>query len=324
MNRTNGNNGNSYLRKHGLIKVQQLSRPTIDEIFAIADQMKLGNYDSQSLRGKLMLTFFYESSTRTRLSHEIAMVKLGGTVISTDQARLFSSVSKGEGVGDSFRVMGGYGPDIIVVRYDRKGELEEAQMLAGVPIINAGDGTGQHPTQALLDLYTIKEKFGQIQGLNIALVGDLEHGRTVRSLCYMLAKHFPDNIIHLVAPRLVGMKMDVKKYLKNHGIKFYETESLKDVLLTADVFYQTRVQTERFKENPAILAKVQLASKDLIIGATALKQMKPEAIILHPLPRINEIEKDVDADSRAWYFRQAENGLYVRMALLKMILGNDH
>ena len=321
---TNGN-GCGYLKKHGLIRVQQLSRPTIDEIFLAADQMKTGNFDSRLLYGKLMVTLFYEPSTRTRLSHEIAMHKLGGTVISTDNARFSSSAAKGETIGDFFRVIGAYGPDIIVVRYDRKGELEEAQKRAGVPIINAGDGTGQHPTQALLDLYTIRERFGKIEGLNIAMVGDLMNGRTVRSLCYLIAKHFPGNKIFLVSPALTKMKRDVNKYMRDNGVEFHETERLDVVLPAADVIYQTRVQVERFKEDPARLAQVQQASKSLIIGPSALAQMKQEGIILHPLPRVNEIETAVDADPRAWYFRQAQNGLYVRMALLKMILaGNGH
>ena len=180
MKNTNGTNGNGYLRRHGLIKVQQLTRPTIDAIFAAADQVKQGHFDSQALRGKLMVVLFYEPSTRTKFSHEIAMAKLGGTVISTDSARVFSSAAKGETIGDTFEVIGGYEPDIIVVRYDRKGELEEAQRRAGIPVINAGDGTGQHPTQALLDLFTIREKFGEIQGLHIAIGGaprllDVDH-----------------------------------------------------------------------------------------------------------------------------------------------------
>lgn len=320
MKTTNGTNNNGYLRKHGLIKVQQLNRPTIDAIFATADQMKQGHFDSQALRGKLMVVVFYEPSTRTKFSHEIAMAKLGGTVISTDSARVFSSAAKGETLGDTFEVIGGYEPDIVVVRYDRKGELEEAQKRAGVPIINAGDGTGQHPTQALLDLYTIREKFGKIDGLNIAMAGDLKHGRTVRSLCYLMAKHFPGNIIHLVSPSPVRMREDVKKYIKKHCVEFHETENLDDVLPVADVLYQTRVQDERYKKNPALLAKVRQASKRLIIGPATLARMKPEAIIMHPLPRIDEIERSVDADPRAWYFRQAKNGLFVRMALLKMII----
>jgi len=321
MKTTNGNGSNGYLKRHGLIKVQQLTRATIDAIFAAAHQMKDGNYDSQALRGRLMVTLFYEPSTRTRLSHEIAMVNLGGTVISTDNARVFSSAAKGETLGDSFRVIGGYGPDIIVVRYDRKSELEEAQKQAGVPIINAGDGTGQHPTQALLDLFTIKEKFGRIEGLHIVMAGDLKNGRTVRSLCYLIAKHFPGNVIHLVSPGPAKMKEDVKAYLRKHDVEFDEAENLDDVLPVIDVLYQTRVQDERYKKSPDLLAKVRQANKRLIIGPAALDQMKKEAIIMHPLPRVDEIEKSVDADPRAWYFRQAQNGLFVRMALLKMILG---
>jgi aspartate carbamoyltransferase catalytic subunit len=325
MNKHNGTNGtHGYLKKHGVIKAQQFDLPTLEAIFSATEQMKLGNFDSQLLRGKIMVTLFYEPSTRTRISHEMAMVRLGGTVISTDNARQFSSAAKGETLADSLRVVAGYGPSIIVIRYDKKGELEEAQKLAGVPIINAGDGTGQHPTQALLDLFTIRKKFGKLEGLKIAMVGDLANGRTVRSNCYLLAKHFPHNTIYLVSPGQVRMGDDVKRYLKKHGVLFYESETFDNVLPQADVIYQTRVQAERFKDRPDFLAQVNEAGKRLTITPAVAQRMKPGAIILHPLPRITEINPKVDSDPRAWYFHQAQNGLFVRMALLKMILTNGH
>jgi len=324
MNKPNGITS-SYLRTHGLIKAQQLDRPTIEAIFATANRMQTGNYDSQALRGRVVITLFYERSTRTRVSFEMAAHKLGANVISIPDAPTFSSVGKGETLRDTLMVIGGYGPATIIIRYDKKGGLEEAPKFAGVPIINAGDGTGQHPTQALLDLYTIVERFGKIEGLHIAMVGDLANGRTVRSNCYLLAKHFPHNTIHLVSPAQTRMGEDVKRYLKKHQVVFHESEALDDVLSAADVVYQTRVQAERFKDRATLLEEVKRASKKLVIDQKTLALMKKEAIILHPLPRVDEIDLAVDADPRAWYFKkQTPNGLFIRMALLEMILGANH
>lgn len=306
---------------HGIIKAQQFDKKTIETIFSVADDMKNVGYDySEALKGKIMATLFCEPSTRTRASFEIAMMRLGGKVFSTENAREFSSMAKGETVEDSTRVISGYGVHVIVLRYHLEGGAERAQSASSVPIINAGDGPGQHPTQALLDLYTIKKKFGQNGGLNIAMVGDLLNSRTVSSLCYFLAKHYRNNRIYFVSPKQTQMRDDVKAYLDKYGVKYSEMNELDEVLPLADVIYQTRVQTERFKKQPKLLKEVTKASKKLAITPDTLKRMKQEAIIMHPLPRITEINQAVDSDPRAVYFRQAENGLYVRMALLKMIL----
>jgi len=248
------------------------------------------------------------------------MHKLGGTVVGTENAREFSSAAKGERLEDSIRVISGYGMDVIVLRYHEEGGAERAQLSSSVPVINAGDGAGQHPTQALLDLYTIRAKFKSLEKLNIVLSGDLANGRTVRSLCYFLAKHYPDNRIHLVSPAQTRMKDDVKKYLKQHGVTFTESDELESVVSTADVIYQTRVQKERFHNDAALFTEVAKASEKLAITKKVAKRMKKEAIIMHPLPRLAEISLDVDGDSRAFYFQQAQNGLFVRMALLKMII----
>ncbi|OGF24540.1 aspartate carbamoyltransferase [Candidatus Falkowbacteria bacterium RIFCSPLOWO2_12_FULL_45_13] len=303
-----------------VIRAQQFDETTIKEVFAIADTMRAGHFDSEALRGKIMVALFYEPSTRTRLSFETAMLRLGGRVIGTENAREFSSAAKGEKLEDTIKVISGYGPDVIVLRYHEEGGAERAQHSSPVPIINAGDGTGQHPTQALLDLFTIRQEFGRIDNLDIALVGDLSNGRTVRSLCYFLAKHYPNNRVHLVSPEQTKMRDDVKAYLDKYDVRYSEANELDSVLPVADVIYQTRVQKERFKDNPTLYQDVVRASEKLIITPSALKQMKQQAIIMHPLPRVKEIDHAVDDDPRAAYFRQAQNGLYVRMALLKMVI----
>jgi aspartate carbamoyltransferase catalytic subunit len=301
-----------------IIKAQQFDKRTIERIFATAARME-ESVPAKILDGKIMATLFYEPSTRTRLSFEAAMLRLGGQVISTENAKEFSSAAKGESLEDSIRVASGYA-DIVVLRYDNEGGAARAVAFSkGVPIINAGDGAGQHPTQALLDLYTIKKRFGKIEGLEIAMVGDLLNGRTVRSLAYFLAKHYPKNTIYFVSPEVSRMKDDIKNYLDRYRMKWIETGDLKPILPRLDVIYQTRVQKERFR-NSDTYSLVCEQSNALAITRHTLKAMKPEAIIMHPLPRLCEISYVVDKDPRAHYFHQARNGLYVRMALLKMIL----
>jgi aspartate carbamoyltransferase catalytic subunit len=265
------------------------------------------------------LTLFYEASTRTRLSFESAMKRLGGRVISTENAKEFSSAVKGESLEDTIRVVSTY-CDLIVLRYDKEGGAKRAKESSSVPIINAGDGSGQHPTQALLDLYTIKKCFGEIRGLKIAMVGDLLNGRTVRSLSYFLAKHYPDNEIYFISPNRVRMRDDIKEYLDRYKLIWSEVDNFQNILPILDVIYQTRVQKERFEENQLAYEEIVSESEKLIIDRQKVEQMKPSAIIMHPLPRLSEIRYGVDKDPRAKYFEQAENGLYVRMALLKMIL----
>ncbi len=303
----------------GVIEGQQFDQATLEEIFRIAaDMEKMTSPDL--LQGKIMASLFYEPSTRTRLSFEAAMHRLGGSVISTENAQQFSSKAKGESLEDSVRVISGY-CDVIVLRYHKEGGAERAQRFSRVPVINAGDGKGQHPTQALLDLYTIRKSFGSLNGLSIAMVGDLSNGRTVRSLSIMLAKHFPDNRIIFVSPKQTRMGDDVKEYINRHGVKWEETDDLKAAAPMADVIYQTRVQRERFQDgDSAIYEEVIKESDRFTINEEILGLMKKVSIIMHPLPRVTEISYAVDKDPRARYFEQAENGLYVRMALLKMIL----
>jgi aspartate carbamoyltransferase catalytic subunit len=307
------------MKLHHIIEAQQFEQEWLEkELFPLADEMekvaKRGG--SIDLSGKRMVTFFYEPSTRTRASFEIAMDLLGGkTVFSTENARQFSSVAKGETIEDTVKVLSGYRPDVIVLRTDEEGMVLRAAAVSSVPIINAGDGIGQHPTQALLDLYTIHKEIGKITGISIAMCGDLNRGRTVRSLSYLLGK-FPDIKIYFVSPEAARMRDDIKDYLKRHNVWFAEEPDLRIVAPKVDVIYQTRTQKERGE----LLTKYEKNPGFYIVNQEVLNKMKKGAIIMHPLPHIEEITPEVDSDPRATYFRQAENGLYVRMALLKLLL----
>ncbi len=307
----------ALMKLHHVIEAQQFDLPTLDELFKVTEKMEKlvaegGVLDYQKC---VMATLFYEPSTRTRFSFETAMHRLGGRVISTENAAEFSSVAKGETLEDTIRVMNGYA-DVIVMRHYEVGAAKRASAVSRIPVINAGDGVGQHPTQALLDLYTIRKEIGAIDGLRIAMVGDLAQGRTVRSLAYLLSK-FRDIKMHFVAPPLLKMKEDILDYLREHKVWFTEGVSLEEVLPQADVVYQTRVQKERFGDRSADYEKCRGV---YVIHRASLRLMKPNAIVMHPLPRLDEISMEVDEDPRAAYFRQAQNGLYVRMALLTMVL----
>lgn len=305
------------IQLNGIIRAQQFDKKTLDVIFNTTEKMKT-HISSNLLKGKIMISFFEEESTRTRFSFEAAMIRLGGSVISTENAKMFSSLAKGENMTRAIKVISGYG-DVIVLRQSKKGEMEKLQRFSRVPIINAGDGPGQHPTQALLDLYTILERFRKIEGLNIVLMGDLLNGRTVRSLCYFLAKHYSKNKLFLVSPKQLRMEKDIIEYLAKYKVDFVETTDLSEIIAKADVLYQTRVQRERFDSDDEY-DKAMRVGKKLIITKETLGKIKQDAIIMHPMPIKNEITDEVDNDPRAWYFKQADNGLYVRMALLKMIL----
>jgi aspartate carbamoyltransferase catalytic subunit len=301
---------------------QQFDLELLDIIFNVADEMKKDlsagqRYYSQALKDKIMASLFYEPSTRTRFSFESAMARLGGSILTTENAKEFSSAAKGETLYDSTRVMCGYA-DLIVMRHNEPGSAKRASEASSVPVINAGDGSGQHPTQALLDLYTIKDCFPTIDGLSIAMVGDLKYGRTVRSLSYLLTKY--DNItIYFVSPSVCRMDDDLKDYLTANNVEWQEEDSLEKVLPLVDCVYMTRIQKERFND----LEDYQRASGKYILGLDQVKLMKEKSIIMHPLPRVDEISREVDDDPRAKYFEQAENGIYIRMALLFLLLGDD-
>jgi aspartate carbamoyltransferase catalytic subunit len=232
----------------------------------------------------------------------------------TDNAREFSSAAKGETLEDTIRIVSGYA-DVIVLRHYEEGAAKRAASVSSVPLINAGDGPGQHPTQALLDLYTIRDELGRIDGLNIAMVGDLANGRTVRSLTYLLSK-FRQIKIWFVAPPQVAMRDDLKAHLDEHHIPWVENDDLDAVLPEVDVVYQTRIQKERFTDP----AQYEALKGIYRIDDHALALMRKYAIVMHPLPRVDEIAPEVDADPRAAYFRQARNGLHIRMALLDRLL----
>jgi len=302
---------------HHIIESQQFDRDFLEKkLFPLAKEMEkvVKEGGSDILTGKRMITLFYEPSTRTRASFEMAMDLLDGKVVfSTENARQFSSAAKGETLEDTIRILNGYRPDVIVLRYDEEGGAKRAAEVSQVPIINAGDGTGQHPTQALLDLYTIQKEIGRISDTSIAMVGDLTRGRTVRSLSYLYTK-FPGVKIYFISPEATKMRDDIKEYLKEKRIRFEEGNDLREVASKVDVIYQTRTQ----KERGSLLGKDDKSFS--LVNQEVLNLMKKDAIVMHPLPHTEEIAPEVDLDPRAAYFRQAENGLYIRMALLKLLL----
>lgn len=301
-----------------VIEAQQFDRDLLGGIFEVARQMEDVEKDSgraQVLKGYLMATLFYEPSTRTRLSFESAMKRLGGEVLTTENAREFSSAAKGETLEDTIRTVEGYS-DIIVLRHFENGAAKQAAAAAVIPVINAGDGPGQHPTQALLDVYTIQQELGRLDDIKVGLVGDLANGRTVRSLAYLLAKY--NNVkFFFVAPDVVKMKDDIKDYLKSKNVEWEESTDLKEVASKCDVVYQTRIQRERFGDRIELYNK---ARGKYIVDKGVMNALQKHAVVLHPLPRLDEITVEVDADPRAAYFRQVKNGLYIRMAILKLLL----
>jgi aspartate carbamoyltransferase catalytic subunit len=302
-------------RLRHVIESQQFSRPLLEEIFELAGEIRSQpHHFSGRLNGQVMAALFYEPSTRTRLSFEAAMLRLGGRTMGTDNAREFSSAAKGETLEDTIRIVSGYA-DVIVLRHYEEGAARRAAAASSVPVINAGDGPGQHPTQALLDLYTIRDEIGHVDGIRIAMVGDLANGRTVRSLTYMLSK-FRDVRICFVSPPQVAMRDDIKAHLDERHVAWVETQDLDAVLPQVDVVYQTRIQKERFPDDASYLA-VKGAHR---IDGRVMSLLRRQAIVMHPLPRVDEIAPEVDADPRAAYFRQARNGLYIRMALLDKVL----
>ncbi len=297
--------------KH-VIESQQFNRKLIDTIFSIAGQLE--KKTDNSLKGKIMASLFYEPSTRTRFSFESAMLRLGGSVITTENAKEFSSASKGETLEDSIRVICSY-CDVIVLRHYEQGASKRASAVACVPVINAGDGAGQHPTQGLLDLYAIQRELNRIDGITIAMVGDLKHGRTIRSLSYLLGKYKEVKIL-FISPKALRVGADIKAYLRRHKVEYEELENLEKVISDVDVLYQTRIQKERFDSEKEYKKFKGCYQIDLRLEGL----MKKGSIIMHPLPRVDEILVEVDASPKAVYFKQAKYGLYIRMALLKTVL----
>lgn len=300
-----------------ILTAAQFSREQIETLLTHADDFAARLEQGERLRsldGKLLATIFYEPSTRTRLSFEAAMQRLGGGVISVAEAKTASSVVKGESLPDTIRTIAQYA-DAIVLRHPEKGAAQVAADASHVPVFNAGDGTGEHPTQALLDLYTIRAEKGTLDGLRIALVGDLKNGRTVHSLARALSNFKVE--FSFVAPAALSMPVEVTDYLRERDFVVEETNDLARSLQKADVVYMTRVQKERFSD-----VKQYEKLKDFyILNRQLVEQAKPGLVVMHPLPRVDEIATEVDALPNAAYFRQMRNGVYVRMALLAAVLG---
>jgi aspartate carbamoyltransferase catalytic subunit len=297
-----------------LIESQQFDSELLFGLFKRADQLRVA--PSSSMRGKVLATLFYEPSTRTRLSFESAMLRLGGSVLSTENAKEFSSAIKGESMEDTARIVSAYA-DGIVIRHYEEGSSKLAAQVASKPVINAGDGRGQHPTQALLDLYTIYREIGRVDKFTIAMVGDLANGRTIRSLAYLLGK-FKEIKIIFVSPSNLKVGADIKEYLSRHEVDFVEEDDLSKVLPTVDIIYMTRIQKERMS-----IEDYEKAKGKYVINTESLSLIKPSARIMHPLPHVDEISLPLEVESkdkRVAYFRQAENGLYVRMALLEHLM----
>ncbi len=305
--------GDTRLRH--VIESQQFTVPLLMELFDRSRGMErvVARGGSLDYQNRIMATLFYAPSTRTRFSFEAAMHRLGGRVLATEHAHAFSSEVEGEQVEDSIRIIGGY-CDVIVIRHHQEGGARRAAEVSPVPVINAGDGNGgQHPTQALLDLYTIYRE-RPLDGLSVAIIGELDKGRTARSLAYLLAK-FERVKIFFVSPPELQMRPDILAYLDEHGVRYELELEIEKVIGEVDVVYQTRIRPER-------MADVR-GWKRYAIDSGLLRRMKQEALILHPLPRTVELDRSVDEDPRALYFRQARNGLYVRMALLTMLLEKE-
>ncbi len=303
--------------KH-LIHANQLEKDILFEIFEKTDRLKKekseGKEKKDFLKGKILATLFYEPSTRTRLSFESAMIKLGGNVISTENAKEFSSAIKGESLEDTIRVVDKYS-DIVVLRHFEENSAKKASLVSSVPVINAGDGAGQHPTQALLDVYTIWKEMKRLDDLNIVVAGDLKHGRTARSLCEVMSQ-FKNISISLVSPKGLEIGEDIKEILKKKDTPFKEYNSLDETLSNCDIVYLTRVQKERFTNGESVKDNFQ-------INETNLKLLKKDSRILHPLPHVEEINLPIhieEKDQRIAYFRQAENGLWTRMGLIEFLL----
>lgn len=299
-----------------ILSVKQFTKGDLEYIFGVAHEMRemvarVGTFDL--LKGKILANLFYEPSTRTSSSFTSAMERLGGSVIPINEVH-YSSVSKGESLPDTIRTLECYA-DVIVLRHPEVGASALAAEYARKPIINAGDGIGEHPTQALLDLFTIVEELGDANNLSVTMLGDLKFGRTVHSLSRLLSLF--DARLNYVSPEILRIPPEILDELREVGISQIETSDLLSVLPDTDVLYVTRVQKERFAD----LQEYESVKNAFVITPEIMKHAKDKMIIMHPLPRVGEISMEVDQDPRAAYFRQMEYGLYVRMALLAMVLG---
>lgn len=301
-----------------IVSIKDFSKEEINFILDVAEKMlpiAEGKQKNNTLEGKVLASLFYEPSTRTRLSFESAMLRLGGNIIGFAQPQA-ASVVKGETIADTVRMAESYA-DVIVLRHPREGAAKLAAQFSAKPIINAGDGAGQHPTQTLLDLFTIKTEKGKIEDQNIVLVGDLKYGRTVHSLVYALALFGAK--LTFIAPPQIQMSPEIIKYLKESGTEPIIGETLEDAIKDADVLYVTRIQKERFPD----LEEYMKVAGTFRVDIKLLRNAKSSLKIMHPLPRVDEISPEVDETPHAAYFKQAFNGILVRMALLGLVLSDN-
>ena len=299
--------------KH-VLSSDQYTKESLEELFNLTDKIKNNPKDYiHNLEDKIIAIMFYEPSTRTRLSFETAALKLGAKIITTENAGEFSSAAKGETIEDSVKVIAGYA-DAMVIRHRSETSAIEAASVNKIPILNAGAGKGEHPTQALLDLYTIKEKKGKIDGIKVAILGDLLHGRTIHSLIKLLSLY--ENIeIYGLSKEAFALPKEYIDMLKEKNIEYKKCSSFDELPKDLDVIYHTRIQAERFEGD--------FGKEEFIIDQKVLNIFSDNTILLHPLPRVIEISAEVDDDPRACYFEQAHNGLFVRMALLLQVLDRD-
>lgn len=296
--------------KH-VLSSDQYTKESLEELFKLTDKIKKNPKKySNKLDDKIIAIMFYEPSTRTRLSFETAALKLGAKIITTENAGEFSSAAKGETIEDTVKVIAGYA-DAMVIRHKSDTSAEQAASVNKIPILNAGAGKGEHPTQALLDLYTIREKKGKIDGVKVAILGDLLYGRTIHSLIKLLSLY--DNIeIYGLSKDAFALPEEYIDMLKSRNIEYKKCNSFDELPKDLDIIYHTRIQAERFEGD--------FGKEEFIVDKKVLDTFSSHTILLHPLPRVIEIATDVDDDPRACYFEQAHNGLYVRMALLLQVL----
>jgi aspartate carbamoyltransferase catalytic subunit len=302
----------SNLKGRSLVSITDYSKDDILRILDIAEEFEQ-NQRQDILKGHVIASIFFEPSTRTRLSFESAVSYLGGSIVGFASPDV-SSVTKGESLKDTISMVSSYS-DLIVMRNPLDGSARYASEVSPVPIINAGDGANQHPTQCLLDLYSIRKTQGTLDNIHIAMVGDLKYGRTVHSLVQALSLF--GATFHFVSPESLKMPSSVKTWVKNAGLEYNQYTELTDVIPIADILYMTRIQGERFPD-PLDYEKVK---NSYILTNSMLDQSKRNMKVLHPLPRVNEITEDVDDNPKAYYFQQAKNGVYVRQALIAAILG---
>ncbi|QSO53859.1 aspartate carbamoyltransferase [Alicyclobacillus curvatus] len=297
------------------MSVDVLSRLEVEYYISQAELLRESSRKDvmQLHQGAVVASLFYEPSTRTRLSFETAALRIGAQVVGAENALENSSAKKGERLEDTLRIVGSYA-DVVVVRHHENDTLGRAASACPVPVVSAGTGSGEHPTQALLDVYTLKRELGQVDNLSISILGDLRYGRTVHSLLTLLTQFSGVKVTMLPVPGL-ELPAPLLEYLKLAGLDVQVAESLRDALAHADAVYQTRIQTERLQDEAALKA-----ASALHLGQTELKLLPAHARILHPLPRVGELDPALDSDPRAAYFRQAENGLFIRMAVLDSML----